>query len=75
MRQRRPAPLSTALASLVLAALLGQANPAHSAGVDSDGVQALLPAQAGGSTLALGSSDPNTDKRFGFDYRAAATAV
>jgi hypothetical protein len=64
-----------AIATLLLATLLGASAATHSNALDADGVQALLPAQPGGSTLALGSSNPNTDKRFGFDYKAAATAA
>lgn len=65
----------SAIAALVLAALLGAGNAAHSGAVDAEGVQALLPTQPDGSALALGSGNPNTDKRFGFDYKATATAA
>ena len=64
-----------ACAALLLSAVLGVSCAAHSGAVDADGVRALLPAQPGGSALALGSGNPNTDKRFGFDYKAAATAA
>ncbi|BDT71619.1 hypothetical protein os4_11460 [Comamonadaceae bacterium OS-4] len=64
-----------AIATLLLATLLGARAAAHGNALDADGVQALLPAQSGGSTLALGTGNPNTDKRFGFDYKGAATAA
>ena len=63
------------LAALLLTAVLGVSCAGHSGAVDADGVRALLPAQPGGSALALGSGNPNTDKRFGFDYKATATAA
>lgn len=62
-------------AALLLIGVLGVSCAAHGGAVDADGVQALLPAQPGSSALALGNSNPNTDKRFGFDYKAAATAA
>jgi len=64
-----------AIATLLLATLLGASAATHSNALDADGVQSLLPTQPGGSALALGSSNPNTDKRFGFDYKASATAA
>ena len=64
-----------AFAALLLTGVLGVSCAAHGGAVDADGVQALLPTQPGGSALALGNSNPNTDKRFGFDYKAAATAA
>ena len=64
-----------AIATLLLATLLGASAATHSNALDADGVQSLLPTPPGGSALALGSSNPNTDKRFGFDYKATATAA
>jgi hypothetical protein len=72
MQPMRP---TTPLASLALLCLLTLSGPAPAAELDAQGVQMLLPAQAGASALALGTQDPNTDKRFGFDYKATATAA
>jgi hypothetical protein len=63
------------LVGALLAAVPGAGSAAGGDALEADGVQALLPAQPGGSALALGASNPNTDKRFGFDYKAAATAA
>nr|WP_315463446.1 hypothetical protein [uncultured Rhodoferax sp.] len=68
---RRTTLLTCTLCTVLLAAPIG----ASSGALDADGVQALLPAPPGGSALALSNSNPNTDKRFGFDYQASATAA
>jgi hypothetical protein len=42
--------------------------------LDADGVQMLLASTPNGTSLRLGTQDPNMTQRFGFDYKAKATA-
>jgi hypothetical protein len=64
--------LRIAIAFTLFAALTSTASAEKS--LDADGVQMLLASMPNGANQRLGAQDPNTTQRFGFDYKAKATA-